>query len=168
MINPLHFVLGILMGIALTLSISLIAYVVKKPNIVVPSVAKKHQQEIVSKEEPFSKELLVEYIEQLNIRFPRVVLAQARIESGNFKSNLFKNNKNLFGMKVARRRPTTALVSDSDFAKYDSWKESVLDYALMQARYYHHITSESAYLEALQSAYCQENNYIDKLKSCIK
>ena len=46
-----------------------------------------------------------------------IVLAQARLETGNFTSRRCKVDKNLFGMKKGRR-----------YAKYSHWKESVTDY----------------------------------------
>lgn len=47
----------------------------------------------------------------------KIVLAQARHETGNFKSRLCKVNHNLFGMKKGKR-----------YVKYSHWKESVADY----------------------------------------
>jgi uncharacterized FlgJ-related protein len=55
----------------------------------------------------FTPEKLKAYILELNIRFPYIVYAQAQLETGEFKSKIFKENNNIFGMKVARKRPTT-------------------------------------------------------------
>lgn len=46
-----------------------------------------------------------------------IVLAQARLETGNFKSRRCREDKNLFGMKRGKR-----------YAKYRRWQDSVADY----------------------------------------
>ena len=52
----------------------------------------------------FSENKLVESIQKLNFRFPHIVLAQAKHESGHFKSSIFKESNNMFGMKEAKIR----------------------------------------------------------------
>src|SRR5579859_3802257 len=42
----------------------------------------------------FNKTKLKAYILELNIKFPHIVYAQARLESGNFSSDVFRTNKN--------------------------------------------------------------------------
>ena len=64
------------------------------------------------------------------IKFPKIVWAQAILESGHFKSSVFKTNNNLFGMMMPRKRKTVALSSPSVYAKYESWQASVYDYKL--------------------------------------
>jgi hypothetical protein len=44
----------------------------------------------ISHENHFSEELLKDYIQKLNIAFPEMVFAQAKLESNNFKSRVFK------------------------------------------------------------------------------
>ncbi len=46
----------------------------------------------------FSEPKLKEYILDLNIRFPHIVMAQAKVETGHFTSPIFRENNNLFGM----------------------------------------------------------------------
>ena len=62
---------------------------------------------IINEKNEFSEEKFKQMLLELNVRFPHIVMAQARLETGNYKSRIFKENNNLFGMKVARRRPTT-------------------------------------------------------------
>ena len=50
------------------------------------------------------------YILELNIQHPEVVLRQARIESGNFKSRVFLENNNMFGMKIPYKRAVSRLI----------------------------------------------------------
>jgi flagellum-specific peptidoglycan hydrolase FlgJ len=101
----------------------------------------------------------------LNIAHPDIVIAQAIIESGNFKSNIFKENNNLFGMKMPAYRKTTAIGINRGHAVYSSWRESVIDYALWQgkrARY----STKNQYLRRLKS-YAADPNYITKIKQRI-
>jgi flagellum-specific peptidoglycan hydrolase FlgJ len=113
----------------------------------------------------FSKENMIRLIYDLNIAHPDIVIAQAIIESGNFKSNIFKENNNLFGMKMPEYRKTTAIGTNRGHAVYSSWRESVIDYALWQgkrARY----QNTNQYLRRLKS-YAADPNYITKIKQRI-
>ena len=56
----------------------------------------------------FSEDKLIDMLVSLNIKFPHIVLAQAKLESGNYSSKIFKENHNLFGMKEARVRIHTS------------------------------------------------------------
>ena len=103
------------------------------------------------------------YILSLNIQHADIVLKQAILESGHFQSRIFKENNNLFGMKVARQRPTTATGEQHKHAKYDSWKLSVIDYALWQTKYCHNLT-KNEYLEYLQRVYSTNKNYVKYLQ----
>jgi hypothetical protein len=72
-------------------------------------------------------------MKKLKIKYPETVLSQAILETGNFTSDIFKENHNLFGMKVAGSRPTSAIGTNRGHAQYKNWKESVIDYALFQS-----------------------------------
>jgi hypothetical protein len=97
----------------------------------------EEQKLIVLKEvNKFSEERLVDEIAGLNFRFPHIVLAQAKLESNNFRSYLFKENNNMFGMKLASSRLTIANGEEHGYASYESWSESLMDYAyIIQATY---------------------------------
>lgn len=115
----------------------------------------------------FSPEKLKAYILELNIKFPHIVYAQAKLETGEFKSKIFKENNNLFGMKVATRRPTTNKGEDNGHAFYVNWKESVVDYAFYSAQYLSNIKSESEYFDYLGQSYAEDPNYIPKIRKII-
>lgn len=121
-----------------------------------------------AKENEFSPKKLRAYILELNIKFPHIVYAQARLETGNFKSEIFKTNHNLFGMKVATLRPTTNKGEENGHAYYEGWRESVVDYAMFRAAYLNNITSEDEYFQYLKSNYAEDSRYIDRLKEIIK
>ena len=116
----------------------------------------------------FTEEKLIEYIDELNIKFPHIVLAQARLESGNFKSKIFKENNNLFGMKEAKQRISTNKGTNLGHAKYDSWKECVLDYALYQATYLSKFKTEEQYYSYLADNYAANGRYVKLLKEIAK
>lgn len=116
----------------------------------------------------FSEENLSKYIKELNIRFPDIVLAQAKLESGNFKSKIFKENNNLFGMKCATRRPYTHKGENRGHAKYDRWQDCVLDYALFQAAYLSKMKTKREYFKYLSENYAQNPDYVTLLKDIIR
>lgn len=121
-----------------------------------------------NKENEFTPEKLKAYVLELNIRFPHIVYAQARLETGNFSSSIFKENNNLFGMKVATKRPTTNKGEENGHAYYENWKESVVDYAFYQAQYLSDIKTESEYFEYLRGSYAENPTYVEKLKVLIE
>lgn len=117
----------------------------------------------------FTEEKFIELVKDLNMKFPHIVYAQARIESGNFKSAVFKQNHNLFGMREARVRVNTAKGTNLNHAYYDSWKESVYDYAFYQCRYMSSASNEEQYYAALDASYAEVGGtYSKALKSLIK
>ena len=116
----------------------------------------------------FSEENLIRYMKELNIKYPHIVLAQARIESGTYTSAIFKENHNLFGMKKAYQRATTAIGRNRGHAQYDHWTHSVIDYALWQNKYLSRAKNESEYYEYLGKHYAEADYYINSLKNKIK
>ena len=116
----------------------------------------------------FTEEKLIDLLKELNVKFPYIVLAQAKLETGNFKSNVFKQNNNLFGMKEARVRVKTAKGTNLNHAYYDNWQESVYDYAFYQCRYMSRATTEAEYFAALDASYAEANYYSGTLKGIIK
>ena len=116
----------------------------------------------------FSKEALVEELKRLNVKYPHIVMAQAMIESGHFQSNIFRSNHNLFGMKEARQRVTTARGTNLNHAYYENWKESVIDYAMFQASYLKDLKTEAAYLEYLDKNYAEAQKYDIAVQNMVK
>lgn len=117
----------------------------------------------VGKQE-ISAERVLTLLDTLNVEHPHIVFAQMRLESGNFKSDLAKNNDNFFGMKYPRQRATVAQGMDRGYAYYRSWSYSVLDYAIWQRRYASGLTEEE-YLEMLSEKYAEDKAYVRKVKS---
>jgi hypothetical protein len=116
------------------------------------------------KQEPFSEDKLISLMKELNIKFPHVVLAQAKLETNNFHSGIFKENHNLFGMKEARIRISTAKGTNRNHAYYDNWESSVYDYAFYQCRYLSAINTEGEYYRYLAGSYAEDPHYVTKVQ----
>lgn len=123
---------------------------------------------VIDTSEVFSEEQLINYMKDLNIAFPHIVLAQSKLETGHFKSKIFNENNNLFGMKEARVRCHTAVCTQNGHACYDDWKQSVIDYALYQSRYMSDCKNERQYYKKLDKSYAEAKNYSDALKTIIQ
>ena len=123
---------------------------------------------IIQKSDEFSKDNLVQMLKDLNVKQPHIVLAQSIAETGHWKSSIFLENHNLFGMKEASRRITTAGGTNRNHAYYNHWRESVYDYAFYQCRYLSSIRNEAEYFQYLSASYAEDPNYIQVLKSIIK
>ena len=123
---------------------------------------------IIKERSKFSEELLMEFLLELNVKFPEIVLAQARLESANFQSPIFKENNNLFGMKQAKMRATTAKGTRRGHAVYDNWRESVIDYAFYQMAYLRQIKTEEEYYQYLGRSYAEDPNYVHKVKQIVE
>jgi len=116
----------------------------------------------------FSTDKMVYLMKELNIKYPHIVFAQSLIETGHFDSKIFKENNNLFGMKQARTRVTTAQGTQYNHAYYDNWRESVYDYAFYQCRYLSGLKNEEEYLAYLGRSYAEDPNYVSKIRGLVK
>jgi hypothetical protein len=123
---------------------------------------------IVNEFHTFTKDKLKAYIVELNLKYPHIVLAQAELESAHFKSPIFMENHNFFGMKCAKLRPTTNKGENRGHAYFDTWRDCVVDYAFYQARYLSQVKSEAEYLAYLKQNYAQDTLYVPKLLELIE
>ena len=115
----------------------------------------------------FSEDKLIELLVSLNVKFPHIVLAQSKLESGRYTSKIFKENNNLFGMKEAVVRVHTAKGTQFSHAYYDNWIESVYDYAFYQSTYLSTLKTEEEYYFYLDKSYAEADNYVKLLKSMV-
>ena len=90
-----------------------------------------------------------------NIYHPDIVLAQAKLETGNYKSKACTVYNNLFGL----RKP------DGSYYKFNSWQESIKAYKdWVQNKY----TPPNDYYDFLNSiGYAEDASYISKLKDMV-
>jgi uncharacterized FlgJ-related protein len=117
--------------------------------------------------EKFSEEKLVELLKNCNFKYPYIVLAQAKLESGDFKSKIFKQNNNMFGMKKPRRRTTTASTEKNGYAYYRDWIDCVYDYGFYSCCNLSEVNSEEEYYAVLSDRYAEDPSYIEKLRELI-
>jgi flagellum-specific peptidoglycan hydrolase FlgJ len=158
-----------LLSISLVLFIS--GYVVGssiKKEIIVEEFTEAEQIVFIQEVDTFSQDALTQMLVDLNVKFPHIVMAQSMLETGHWRSNIFLENHNLFGMKQARRRITTAEGTSRNHAYYNHWRESVYDYAFYQCRYLGTINSEDAYFQYLDASYAEAEDYVPSLKRVIE
>lgn len=136
-------------------------------SLLVFKTATNRNYEIITKINLFSENNLVRYMNQIGILYPDVVLAQAKIETGNFTSVIFRENNNLFGMKLPESRSTTAVGESRNHAKYVDWVQSIIDYKLWQDQMIHRAPTKKKYLEYLSRNYAQDKTYIRKIKAIL-
>ena len=118
-------------------------------------------------EEDIEEDTINEVLSFLDVEHPKVVFAQMRLESGNFKSSLSQTNNNFFGMRHPYRRDTHSLGSINGYASYANWAFSIADYALWQRRYASGL-SEEEYLEKLGRVYATDKKYRDKISNIMR
>jgi len=138
------------------------------PRASVNNLSQEEKLIILRENNQFNEAKLIHKIKELNFKFPHIVLAQAYQESGHFKSNIFKYNNNLFGMKEAKQRSTIASGTLNNHAYYNTWSDSVIDYALFYSTYLYSIKTEEEYYEYLKQNYAEDPNYVQRLKEIIK
>jgi flagellum-specific peptidoglycan hydrolase FlgJ len=101
-----------------------------------------------------TREQVLSEIKRQGIPHPNIVLAQARLETGNFKSDRCRRDHNLFGMKHGRR-----------YAKYGHWRESVRDYKQrISSRY----KGGDYYAFLRRIGYASDPNYNRKVRNIVK
>ena len=90
------------------------------------------------------------------------------VETGYWGSKIFKENHNLFGMKQANVRINTAVGTQNNHAYYETWMESIYDYAFYQCRYLGGIRTEAEYYAYLGKSYAEDKDYVKVLKSVVE
>lgn len=123
---------------------------------------------LINEKDSFSKEKMATMLKDLNVKFPWIPMAQSMIETGQWKSKVFLENNNLFGMREAKSRITTSIGTNLNHAEYNSWRESVYDYAFYQSRYLGSIKTESEYYQYLAASYAEDPGYVEKIKQIVK
>lgn len=129
-----------------------------------PKPSEMELKVLIEQADPFTEEKFIAYLKELNVKFPEIVYAQAKLESGNFQSELFRANNNMFGMKEAASRASTNHGSNLNHALYNHWREAVIDYALYQASYLSDLRSPEEYYTYLSQSYAQDPQYVGKVK----
>jgi Mannosyl-glycoprotein endo-beta-N-acetylglucosaminidase len=108
-------------------------------------------------------------IKQLGIKHPDIVFAQILLESDNLNSKLVMSNNNLMGMRLPKKRETTAIQAKCGYAMYASWYSCVADYLLYQL----HITknkdlNRTQYLNLIGRLYSETSDYKSRIRRVLK
>jgi uncharacterized FlgJ-related protein len=115
----------------------------------------------------FSRENLIKEIQRLPFKYRDVILAQCILESGNFKSPVFKQCNNLLGLREAKQRLTLATGTHLNHATFTTWKECLLDRLIFEAKYMHDL-SRSEYTTYLGKVYAEAGGYDKVLEQIVK
>jgi uncharacterized FlgJ-related protein len=137
-------------------------------SLIVLSKTNQTNYEIITQVISFSELNVYKQLIKIGIAYPDVVLAQAKIETGNFTSKIFIENNNLFGMKLPKRRETTAVGENRNHATYTDWIQSIKDYKLWQDKMIHKSPTLEDYLNYLGRNYAEDKNYIKKIRKTMK
>jgi uncharacterized FlgJ-related protein len=102
---------------------------------------------------PLNKENVLAELKRQQIPHANIVLAQSRLETGNYTSKVCKNKNNLFGIRKGNK-----------YKSYNSWKESISDYKrLISSRY-----KNGDYYQFLERIkYAEDKMYIQSLKEIV-
>lgn len=92
-------------------------------------------------------------LEYYNIKHLRIVLAQAKLESGNYTSAHCVKRNNLFGLYNSKRK---------EYYSFDHWTDCIEGYKNMIE--YKHRDGEDYYDFLIRIKYATDPAYIDKVK----
>jgi uncharacterized FlgJ-related protein len=156
-----------LIGFGAAVGLLLVFGFTSNPANEVQNLSQEDKLIVIREYNEFSENKLIEKITELNFRYPHIILAQAKLESGHFKSTIFLENNNMFGMKEAKLRANLAKGTNRGHAYYETWQESVIDYALYYSSYLRSINTEGEYFEYLRQNYAEDPTYVQRLKQII-
>lgn len=116
-----------------------------KPKIE-PKITSKHYASL-------KDSILFQELVKQGIKHPEIVLAQAKLETGFYTSNLCKKHNNLFGLRHKR-----------GYYKFNTWQESVTAYKeYVQYKYTH-----GDYFQFLRKiGYASDPYYVQRVKSLL-
>lgn len=154
--------------VLVSLAVAVVTGFAISPRASIRNLTQEEKVILIREYNQFSKHQLIQKIKELNFKYPHIILAQATLESGHFKSPIFLENNNMFGMKEAFQRTTLARGSNRGHAYYESWQEGLYDYALYYATYLSSIKTEGEYYEYLKQNYAEDPTYVQRLQSVIK
>ena len=88
-----------------------------------------------------------------SLNMARFITAQAAHETGNFNSTIFKENNNLFGMKLPAIRQTTATGEKRGHATYNTIEDSIKDFKIYYEvrKYLFNYSSIDTYVKDLKA-----------------
>jgi len=96
-----------------------------------------------------------------------LIVAQSKVESGNYSSDLFLRANNAFGMKNASRREQLGeKETGTDYRKYSSLSESIQDFILyLNAVKFPTVFDVNSYVRELKKRGYFESSQSDYIKA---
>lgn len=101
-----------------------------------------------------SDSILYDALIYYEVRYPKSVLAQAKLESGNYTSYVYKTKNNFLGLYNSRKK---------DYYEFEHWTQCIIaykklvEYKLKEGENYHD------FLERI--GYAEDPAYVDKVKT---
>lgn len=139
--------------------------------------------------EEVSDSALLAVIRENGIQHEYLVLAQAIVESHQYKSKVFRHTNNLFGMRYPGRRLTTAsglylsktqkiikgdkpklkpYIRQFNFSVYDNWYDAVRDYKIWQENTYKTNENYPKFLKRVYATAPAYHTVIERLARDLK
>ena len=100
---------------------------------------------------------LMAVLEYYNVKYKHIVHAQAILETGYFKSRVYKEYNNLFGLYDSYNK---------DYYKFNHWSESVVAY--LNYIQYKYKPPCNYYVFLVNIGYAEDPDYVTKLKTIVK
>lgn len=101
---------------------------------------------------PLTDEAIVKELTHLGCVLPASALAQMKIETGHFKSNICKENRNIAGIRTSKSKLVIGM--KNGHCVYATYRDCLRDYIAIQNRY----------LTNINGRYAEDPTYITKLK----
>jgi uncharacterized FlgJ-related protein len=124
----------------------------------------ENRMSIIEASDEFSFDLFMEYMRLAAVPNRMVATSQSLLETMFFRSDIFNENNNLFGMKEPRVRMTTAVGTNRGHAIYEHWTCSVRDYKYWYEYMTRNRSYENYYHFLSSIGYAEDPQYIFKLK----
>ena len=118
-------------------------------------VLRLEQPEFLLSEKPDDD--LMAVLEYYNVKHKNIVYAQAILETGHFRSKVYREYNNLFGLYNSRSK---------DYYKFNHWSESVVAY--LNYIQYRYKPPDDYYKFLEEIGYAEDPQYITKLKNIVK
>lgn len=118
---------------------------------------------LISVDDSFTVDNFKAYLAQINAPHAHVIYSIAKHESG-FRSDLFVNNNNLFGMRRPNTRPNKSIQQGQRWAKFEHWTHSVDDFILYMEYTGMNEVSEQRFLNHIDRNYAMRIGYGQTIK----
>lgn len=113
-----------------------------------------------------NEENLLKVIKYYDIKFPKVVLAQSKVETGNWTSAICKENNNIFGFRVfGSWKGKEFPFRNRGHLVFKDWQDCVAHYKMWQDKNF----TNGSYIKFLKRmGYAEDPSYANTLKKTIK